>query len=95
MRADILDVKQFSVSPEDLEDDLAMLRIAFQMLDSEDQKLLNLKIVEERSWREIREILNLAGGGDCSEPALRKRKERALIRLRKKFHALKPPQFPR
>ncbi len=81
--------------PEVLErtqDDIATLRLAFQMLDSKDQDLLNLKIVQELSWKEIREALRLKGIGDCAEDVLRKRKERALIRLRKKFHSLKPPE---
>jgi DNA-directed RNA polymerase specialized sigma24 family protein len=79
-----------NVSADDLEDDLATLRLAFQLLSKSDQKLLNLKIVEGHSWNEIRAILAQQGYGDHDETKLRKRKERALIRLRKKFHALKP-----
>jgi hypothetical protein len=58
-----------------------------------DQRLLNLKIVEGRAWSEIRVILREEGYGDYKEFNLRKRKERALIRLRKKYHALKPHQL--
>jgi DNA-directed RNA polymerase specialized sigma24 family protein len=76
---------------EQLEDDLNTLRMAFQMLTAKDQTLLNLKIVDGLSWRQVRETLKASGYGDCAEAVLRKRKERALTRLRKKFHALKPP----
>jgi DNA-directed RNA polymerase specialized sigma24 family protein len=89
----IATVEQPSVLLEELEDDLETVRIAFGCLDPKDQRLLNLKIVEGLSWREIREVLRLEGWRDLTEEALRKRKERALIRLRKKFHALKPPEF--
>lgn len=90
----VLEADQSSISSEDLEDDLATLRMAFQLLDPQDQKLLNLKVVEGLSWREIREILYREGRGDHTESVLRKRKERALLRLRKKYHAIKPPEFP-
>lgn len=77
----------------DLQDDLRTIRLALQLLDPDDQKLLTLKIVEKRTWQEIQAILRAEGSSDCSEAVLRKRKERALIRLRKKFHALKPHEF--
>lgn len=83
-----------AISPVDLEDDLATLRIAFQTLPPFDQRLLTLKIVGERSFQEIREILRVEGFGDFSQATLRKRKERSLARLRKKYHAIKPPEFP-
>lgn len=79
----------FSVA-EELTTNLIILRLAFQMLDPKDQRLLNLKIVEGLAWKNISEILRRYGERDCSEAGLRKRKERALIRLRKKFHMLKP-----
>jgi DNA-directed RNA polymerase specialized sigma24 family protein len=89
----LADLQDFR-SPEVLKDDLMTLRLAFQMLDAKDQQLLNLKICEGLSWKEIQERLQLQGQGHLTEALLRKRKERALTRLRKKFHALKPPEFP-
>lgn len=86
----MLEGKELDVPSADLEDDLATLRLALQMLDPSDQRLLNLKIVEGLSWKQIRDVLRQEGFGDHDEAKLRKRKERALIRLRKKFHALKP-----
>lgn len=93
LEEDSPEAQQPTASPEDLEDDFATLRIAFQMLAPRDQRLLNLKVVEEHSWREIREILKLEWGKDYTEAALRKRKERALIRLRKRYHAIKSPEL--
>lgn len=81
------------ISTEELQSDLATLRMAFQLLPLEDQELLYQKIVEDVSWREIRETLRLRGYGDFSEATLRKRKERALIRLRKKYHTIRPSEF--
>lgn len=90
LKEDIPDAPQSTISSVDLEDDFTTLRMAFQLLSPQDQRLLNLKIVENRSWKEIRNILRIEGVGDFPETALRKRKERALIRLRKKYHAIKP-----
>ena len=75
---------------ETIQDNLKTLRFALQMLDPRDQYLLNLKIAQGQSWRAIREAFNQAGLGDISEQTLRKRKERALIRLRKQYHAIDP-----
>lgn len=69
--------------------DLDVLRKAFQNLESEEQRLLNLKIIEGLSWREIRNYLALEGK-ECTEAALRKQKERALRKLRSIYHSLKP-----
>jgi DNA-directed RNA polymerase specialized sigma24 family protein len=87
------EVEHPAVSSKDLEDDLETISLAFQLLTPMDQRLLNLKIVEGRAWSEIRVILREEGYGDYKEFNLRKRKERALIRLRKKYHALKPHQL--
>jgi DNA-directed RNA polymerase specialized sigma24 family protein len=90
-------VNAWNVSHEleaDWEADYRAVFTAFQMLDPPDQRLLNLKIVEIRSWREIREIMRVEGHGDHSEVNLRKKKERALIKLRKKYHSIKPGEFP-
>ncbi|MBW4441277.1 MAG: sigma-70 family RNA polymerase sigma factor [Plectolyngbya sp. WJT66-NPBG17] len=72
-----------------LKRELEVLKKAVQRLDPEEQKLLNLKIVEEQSWRSIRLYL-VADGFHFTEPALRKKKERALRKLREIYHALKP-----
>lgn len=90
-----LTVEQPWVPLEELEDDLATVRMALSLLDPQDARLLNLKIGEGRSWKEIRDILRLEGWEDLTEEVLRKRKERALIKLRKKYHTLKPPEFPK
>jgi RNA polymerase sigma factor (sigma-70 family) len=74
---------------EELANDTITLETAFQLLDPLEQKILNLKIVDELSWCEIQGILRIEGYGDFTEAVLRKKKERALTRLRKKYHALK------
>lgn len=75
---------------EDFQEDMSILPQVLLDLPLLDQKLLTLKVVEELSWREIRDVLRLEGHGDLPEQTLRKRKERALIKLRKKYHAAKP-----
>lgn len=86
-------VEQVELHPEEVEAELTYMQVAFGMLDAKDQQLLTLKIVEGRSWEEIHAILVAEGQRDCRIATLRKQKERALVRLRKKFHAINPPKF--
>lgn len=62
---------------------------AWQELDPDEQKLLQLKIVEELPWQEISSRYALENK-TISESALRKKKERALKHLRKIYHSLHP-----
>lgn len=77
------------VDPEPLKEKLVMLRVAFQTLDPATQCLLNLRL-QGHSWAKVRRRFCEAGYGDHSEVTLRKRYERAIIRLRKRFHAIDP-----
>ena len=64
----------------------ATIKLAFQKLCLEDKRLIELKDIEKKSWQEIRVILREEGWGDCSETVLRKRKSRALGRLRSFYY---------
>lgn len=86
-------VEQVEFQPEAIEEDFRYIQAAFEMLEPRDQRLLTLKIIEGRSWEEIHAILKDEEQCNCSIAALRKQKERALVRLRKKFHALNPTEF--
>jgi DNA-directed RNA polymerase specialized sigma24 family protein len=68
----------------------AALRVAFSYLSPVEQRLLTLKEVEGLPWAEIRQIMRKEGYGDDSEATWRKRKERALSRLRKAYHQIHP-----
>jgi DNA-directed RNA polymerase specialized sigma24 family protein len=86
----MMEVEQPQPLLEELDDDLKTLHLALESLDDEDKQLLHLKIIENLPWREIKLIMRLQGAGDYPEATWRKRKERALIKLRKKYHELKP-----
>jgi RNA polymerase sigma factor (sigma-70 family) len=73
----------------DAKTDVAILHRALQELEPEEQRLLTLKIVDELSWVEIRNLLSLEGK-TVSEATLRKQKERALKKLRRIYHSLRP-----
>ena len=68
-----------------LDREMMCVKLAFQILEPEDQELLNLKIVDGLSWKDIRKELSLRGM-NFTESALRKRKERALKKLRDHYH---------
>lgn len=72
-----------------LQTDLEVLKRALQQLDAEQQELLNLKIVQGLSWKEIQHLFALRGK-TVSEEALRQQKARALKKLRQTFRSLRP-----
>lgn len=71
----------------EVDSELMKLKLAFQLLAEEDQEILNLRIVDELSWKEIHKEF-LLRGFNGTESALRKRKERALKRFRNKYHTM-------
>jgi DNA-directed RNA polymerase specialized sigma24 family protein len=73
--------------------DLELINLAFESLSEEDKNILTLKIVEEKPWQEISNIFREKGDFCSAEDVLRKRKQRALSRLRKKFHELKMKSY--
>lgn len=65
-----------------------LVRQALSSLSPYDRKLLTLKVLEGLPWQLVRSELIQAGEPAISEPALRKRKERAMQRLRKEYQNL-------
>ena len=63
------------------EDTLSAMKLAFSDLPMEDRELLNLKVVQELSWKEVRNQLTRCQSKVPTEGALRQRKRRALQRL--------------
>ena len=64
------------------------VKIALTHLTVEDKELLQLKIVDNLSWKEIYQYWNNTGREVENESTLRKRKQRALKNLRKIYHSL-------
>jgi hypothetical protein len=90
-----LDEENISEAPQEEEinwqEHIVALHKALKQINPIDEKLLNLKIVEGKSWSEIRIFMRIEGHGDELEATWRKRKERALLKLRKIYHKLMPP----
>lgn len=63
------------------EDTLSAMKLAFSDLSLEDRALLSLKVLQELSWKEVRNQLNRCWSKVPTEGALRQRKRRALQRL--------------
>ena len=61
---------------------------AFQNLPHLDQKIIKLKVIDGISFKEIRSQLKEQGEADFTEQALRKRKQRAIKRLREDYCSL-------
>lgn len=72
--------------------DLACIRIAFHQLSLFSQKLLSMKLIKGMTWKQIRHALVQAGDGDYQETVLRKRKERALEKLKELYWQVKLSQ---
>lgn len=80
------------VSQEVLKDDFITVNKALAKLDPDEQRLLQLRLIECLSWRDIWEYFR-DEGYNYTEAALRKRKERILRKLRYTYHALKLEQI--
>lgn len=63
------------------EEMLKAIRVAFSDLSFEDRELLNLKVVQELSWKEVHKCLRQCWAKVPTENALRQRKRRAIQRL--------------
>ncbi len=74
------------VEREEIDTRLESLHLSLCLLSPADIKLLNLRWVENLSWRAVQERLQAEGEPVCSETALRQRGHRALTRLRQLFH---------
>jgi DNA-directed RNA polymerase specialized sigma24 family protein len=71
-----------------LEEDLAAVRRLMRDLRPIERTILNLKVVANLPWKEVRLRLIEEGFGEYSEESLRQRKGRILASLRVKIHEL-------
>lgn len=65
--------------------DLKAMRQAFERLNSEEQHLLNFRVIHRLSWRDVSQRLVAVGEAESNEGALRQRGFRALKKLRKLY----------
>ncbi|MDY6901541.1 MAG: sigma-70 family RNA polymerase sigma factor [Cyanobacteriota bacterium] len=77
------------VPNEEILSEFKRVNLAFNRLNEQDRELLQLKVIENLTWREIIKYLTKKGVFIDNEPKLRKRKHRALKMLRKIYHSLK------
>lgn len=78
-----------SIPNEEILSELKRVKQAFNRLNEQDRELLQLKVIDNLSWREIIKYLKNKGALVKNEATLRKRKHRALQSLRKIYHSLK------
>lgn len=77
-----------AASPQfNINDEFALIMLAFERLLPEDQRILRLATVEGLSYRDIRQTF-VDQGQDIAEATLRKKKQRALKRLRDLYHQM-------
>jgi DNA-directed RNA polymerase specialized sigma24 family protein len=65
---------------------------AYQSLSVNDQRIIQLRVVQGLSWHDVGQALCLMGEPQRSNPALRKRGQRALENLRRNYHKIRPAQ---
>ena len=78
--------KEFKRDSVTVEAEVQKVVRAFQGLDSSDRTLIRWKFIETLSWQSIQARLADQGEPAASLPALRKRGQRALERLRRNYH---------
>jgi DNA-directed RNA polymerase specialized sigma24 family protein len=84
--------RQGLITEDAIAEELVIIRRAFDQLTPADRELINLSVVNNLSWRDIRQYFSQQGHPDRNEAALRKAKERAIRRLRENYHGMKSPQ---
>lgn len=86
--------EQPPISNEDLRDEPPIgLAHAFRQLTPAEQDLLNWKIVADLPWKEVLRLYRDRYDTDCTEVALRKKKERALRKLRQIYLELEKSEM--
>lgn len=75
-----------SICSVDIDHELEQVSYAMTQLSTEEQYLLHWKIVENFSWKEIHQLWIQRFQTKISIISLRKRKERALVKLRLIYH---------
>lgn len=63
--------------------DLKAMKQAFQRLDPDEQQILNLRVIQRLSWKDVSRYLTDIGESEQHEGTLRQRGFRALRKLRK------------
>ena len=64
---------------------------AYQNLEHDDRKLIELRFLQGLNWKDVHEKL---GDRDLKMPALRKKGQRVLNKLRKEYHKIVPSEDP-
>lgn len=77
-----------------VEDDLELVKQAFDHLSPEDREIITLRTIEGLSWSEISKRLTSEEKQSLQEAVLRQRGARAMKRLRQIYHSLQPVNTP-
>lgn len=77
------------ISNEEILSEFERVKLAFNRLNEQDRELLQLKVIDNLSWREIIDYFINKYDFEGSEAKLRKRKHRALQSLRRIYHSIK------
>lgn len=75
------------VTQEEIKADIQALHVALGQLAQSEREILYLRHMEDLSWQEIGRRFIDCGRDEISEATLRQKGYRALVRLRKLFHA--------
>ncbi len=78
------------VSDQVIETDIQAVLLSLQELDLKDSRIIQLRTIQELSWKEVSQHLVELGEEVQSEAALRKRGQRAMERLRQLYHQKRP-----
>ncbi len=78
------------VSDEHIEADLQAVLLALQELALKDRLIIELKSLQDLSWKEVKQRLITLGEPVQTETALRKRGQRAMERFRQLYHQKRP-----
>jgi DNA-directed RNA polymerase specialized sigma24 family protein len=89
---DCENIENLLVTEDVIELDIRSVAIALQSLELSDRRIIELKTMQNLSWKEVGQRLVELGEKHQNEAALRKRGQRAMQRLRQLYHESRPAE---
>lgn len=82
---------EWGLDPDIVETDMRAIVTALARLSAREQRIIHLRTLQGLAWKDVQQHLETMGEPPLRLDVLRKQGQRALERLRKEYHTLRPP----
>ncbi|MBF2035537.1 MAG: hypothetical protein IGR92_08650 [Leptolyngbyaceae cyanobacterium T60_A2020_046] len=83
---------EWGLDPDIVEADMRAIVTALARLSAREQRIIHLRTLQGLAWKDVQQHLETMGEPPLRLDILRKQGQRALERLRKEYHTLRPPK---